>query len=71
MEKKKQGVIELTLAKHNKITLIWVSVQEGIEDNEVADELVKVGSNWGYRDPEPFCGRASFYLPHFLSISLS
>lgn len=44
------------LAKNNSLTLMWVPGHEGIEGNEVADELAKRGANAIPFGPEPFCG---------------
>jgi hypothetical protein len=46
----------MKLAKHNKAQLIWVLQQEGIEDNETANQLAKLGRECPLIGPEPACG---------------
>jgi ribonuclease HI len=46
----------LELAEQNKVTLIWVPGHSGVEDNEKADQLTKLGADEPLLGPEPFCG---------------
>jgi hypothetical protein len=54
-EKQKTFILKTQLAEHNKVQLIWVPGQEGIEGNEVADQLTKLGSEGPFIGPEPAC----------------
>lgn len=53
------------LAKRNRVTLMWVPGHEGIEGNEMADELAKKGADGSLIGPEPFCG---YSLSHFKTL---
>jgi ribonuclease HI len=44
------------MAEHNRVQLIWMPGHEGIEGNEVADQLAKLGSECPFIEPEPACG---------------
>jgi ribonuclease HI len=44
------------LAEHNRVQLIWITGHEGIEGNETADQLAKLGSECPFIGPEPACG---------------
>jgi hypothetical protein len=46
----------LELAEQNKVTLFWVPGHSGVEDNEKADQLTKLGADEPLLGPEPFCG---------------
>lgn len=50
------------LAKHDRVTLIWVPGHDGIEGNKRADELAKKGFDGSFVSPGPFC---SYSLNHF------
>jgi ribonuclease HI len=45
----------LKLAEQNKVKLMWVPGQRGVEDNEKADQLAKLGADEPLLGPEPFC----------------
>jgi ribonuclease HI len=40
----------------NKVKLIWVPGHSGVEGNEKADKLAKLGVEEPLLGPEPFCG---------------
>jgi ribonuclease HI len=44
------------LCQTNTVNLYWVPGHCGIEGNEMADNLAKLGSNSQFVGPEPFCG---------------
>ena len=44
------------LCQRNQINLYWVPGQCGIEGNEKADTLARLGSSTHFVGPEPFCG---------------
>jgi hypothetical protein len=46
----------LELKEQNKVKLIWVSGHSGVESNEKADQLAKLGADEPLLGPEPFCG---------------
>ncbi|KAL1448474.1 hypothetical protein WDU94_005530 [Cyamophila willieti] len=50
------------LAKDNHVTLTWVPGHEGIDGNEKADELAKIGTTLPFIGPEPFCGVSTSHL---------
>ncbi|XP_050684276.1 uncharacterized protein LOC126979109 [Leptidea sinapis] len=45
-----------TLGRMNRVTLRWVPGHAGIEGNEYADELARIGAKSTQFGPEPFCG---------------
>jgi hypothetical protein len=47
------------LATHNRVQLIWVPDHEGIEGNETANQLAKLGSECPFTKPEPACGSSA------------
>jgi hypothetical protein len=42
--------------KHNRVQLIWVPGHKGIEGNETANQLAKLGFKCPFIGPEPACG---------------
>jgi ribonuclease HI len=46
----------LELAEQNKVKLICVPGHSGVEGNEKADQLAKLGAHEPLLSPEPFCG---------------
>jgi ribonuclease HI len=46
----------IQLAEHNRVQLKWVPGDAGIEGNEIADQLAKLGSECPFIGPEPACG---------------
>jgi ribonuclease HI len=46
----------LELAGQNKVKLIWVPGHSGVEGNEKADQLAKLGADEPLLGPEPFFG---------------
>jgi hypothetical protein len=46
----------IQLVEHNRVQLIWVPGHGGIEGNEVANQLAKLGSECPFIGPEPACG---------------
>jgi hypothetical protein len=46
----------LELAEQNEVKLIWVPEQSGVEGNEKADQLAKLGADEPLLGPEPFSG---------------
>lgn len=44
------------LTERNTVNLYWVPGHSGIEGNEKADELARIGSTMSFTGPEPFCG---------------
>ncbi|KAI5754342.1 hypothetical protein M8J77_007902 [Diaphorina citri] len=50
------------LARNNYVTLTWVPGHEGIDGNETADELAKIGTTLPFVGPEPFCGVSKSHL---------
>jgi ribonuclease HI len=44
------------LAKHNRVTLVWVPGHRGITGNEAADALARKGSEMTFTGPEPVFG---------------
>jgi hypothetical protein len=45
----------MQLAEHDRVQLIWVPGHEGIDGNETADQLDKLGSEHPFIGPEPAC----------------
>jgi ribonuclease HI len=45
----------MQLAEHDRVQLIWVPGREGIDGNEIADQLDKLGSEHPFIGPEPAC----------------
>jgi ribonuclease HI len=43
-------------AEQNKVKLIWVPGHSGVEGNEKADRLSKLGADEPLLGPESFCG---------------
>jgi ribonuclease HI len=50
------------LANHNRVTLMWVPGHEGVEGNEIADQLAREGAQAPFYGPEPFCGTSKAHL---------
>jgi hypothetical protein len=46
----------MKLAKHNIVQLMWVPGHEGIEGNETADQVAKLGAECLLIGLEPTCG---------------
>jgi hypothetical protein len=46
----------MILAECNKVYLMWVLGHKGIEGNEIADQLARMGSLHTFIGPEPSCG---------------
>jgi hypothetical protein len=46
----------MTLAECNKVQFLWVPGHNGIEENEIADQLARKGSLHLFIGPEPTCG---------------
>jgi ribonuclease HI len=46
----------MQLVERNRVQLIWVSGHEGIDENKMADQLAKLGSEHPFTGPEPGCG---------------
>jgi hypothetical protein len=44
------------LAEHNRVQLTWEPGHEGIEGNEIANQVAKLGSECPFMGPEPACG---------------
>jgi RNase H len=42
------------MSQYNVVQLFWVSGHSGVEGNEKADELARMGSDWQFCEPEPF-----------------
>jgi hypothetical protein len=52
------------LAYHNTVQIIWVSGYTRIEDNKLANQLARMGSEHPFTEPEPTCdisGRAAIH----------
>jgi hypothetical protein len=45
----------MKLAEHNRVQLIWVLDYRGIEGNETANQMVRLGSERPFIGPEPAC----------------
>jgi hypothetical protein len=46
----------MILAECNTVHLIWVPGLKGIKDNEIVDQLARMGSLYPFIGPETACG---------------
>ena len=56
-----------SLASRCQLSLIWVPGHQGIEGNEIADELAKTGASSPYLGSEPHFGLSKCNIKEFLN----